>query len=109
VIPLRQSDNAADDLVHGRVRQSDNSIRPERDTGFRMPPSPPSRPAYIRKHAVVSTSPSYEYVHNDDVIVVGPATLRGVPLNRVNAIAVNQESHDARERKYLMERIARSN
>jgi hypothetical protein len=106
MIPLRQSDNAKDNYISGRIRQRDGSITPVDDTGFRMQPQPPF--TYTRKNVVAATYPTYEYIHNDDVIIVGPGTLRGIPINRVNAISINQEQHDAREAGYLAKRIARS-
>ena len=92
------------DTKTGRHVNGDKSLSPTRDTGFRMPAgtatltyNPP-----VRKTDSVALS---DYVHQDDVIDLGPAFIRGERVNAVRLIFVNAESHAAREAKYLNESI----
>jgi hypothetical protein len=122
MITLRQ--DASDDYAFGRISVR-NTVSPARDTGFRAEPSEPF--VYVAREKGERNRANYEYVHNDDVKVVGkprrtqlgeaysyitgqyepygghPSTA----LNAVNTVTVNQESHNAREQKYLTDRIAR--
>ena len=92
------------DTKAGRFVEPDKSVRPTRDTGFRMTPTAPFvyNPP-VRQGNVVALP---EYIHQNDVIDLGPAFIRGEKVNAVRLISVNVESHNAREAKYLDESIA---
>lgn len=47
-----------------------------------------------------------DYYHNDDVKVIGPATIRGQVLDAVNLVEVDYESAARRNIGYIRENIA---
>ena len=91
------------DTKAGRFVEPDKSVRPTRDTGFRAKPSVPFvyNPPVRQGNQVALP----DYVHQDDVIDLGPAFIRGEKVNAVRLISVNVTSHNAREAKYLDESI----
>jgi hypothetical protein len=92
------------DTKTGRHVNGDKSVSPTRDTGFRMPADTPKftyNPPTRQGNSVMLP----EYIHQDDVIDLGPAFIRGEKVNAVRLISVNTESHAAREAKYLDESI----
>ncbi len=92
------------DTNAGRFVEPDKSVRPTRDTGFRAKPSMPVvyNPPVRQGNQVALP----DYIHQDDVIDLGPAFIRGEKVNAVRLISVNIMSHAAREAKYLDESIA---
>jgi hypothetical protein len=74
---------------------ADNSVRPSRDTGFRMVASTTTTP-YVRKNVQAATRSFIEYLHWDDMIDVGPGTLRGQPLDSVRVYNINHEQAEKR-------------
>jgi hypothetical protein len=103
MITLRQ--DASDDAAFGRIVAEDG-VRPIRDTGFRMEPQPAFE--YIRPDRVLSNLYFDDFMHNDDVIDDGPATIRGQVLDAVRSVVINREQAQARERSLTLESIERS-
>lgn len=91
------------DWKTGRHINPDASVSPVRDTGFRAKPSVPFvyNPPVRQESRVILA----DYIHQDDVIDEGPASIRGEKVNAVRLISVNVASAAAREAKYLRESI----
>lgn len=92
------------DTKTGRHVNGDRSVSPIRDTGLRMPAGTPTftyNPPARQRDAVALP----EYIHQDDVVDLGPAVIRGEKVNAVRLISHNSMSHAAREAKYLNESI----
>ena len=99
----KNSQQTSADTKAGRFVEPDKSVRPISDTGFRAKPTAPfvyNPPVRRGDHVALP-----EYVHQDDVIDLGKAVIRGEYVNAVRLISVNIESYDAREAKYLDESI----
>lgn len=94
----------ADDGAFGRVVTSDG-VMPTRDTGFRMTPQPAFH--YVPGPRVEQELFQDDFMHNDDVTDVGPATLRGQALDAVRAIRIEREKVISRQLQQLRADIAR--
>lgn len=72
----------------------DQSVRPSRDTGFRHT-EVPSAP-YIRRVMPADPHLFLECIHNDDMVDIGPGTLRGQILDSVRVYKVDYEKVEQR-------------
>ena len=81
----------------------DGSIMPLKDTGFRATKIPPV--AYVAPAPRQRTVFEPDYVHVDDIIDLGPASIRGEKINAVRCIGINLEQAEARELSYVHESI----
>lgn len=98
---------ADEEFKFGRVIDEDKSVRPSRDTGFRMAATTPTAP-YVRP-TPRQYPPLIDFLHNDDMEDIGQGTLNGQPLDRIRAYRVNYDKATARLDEFTRRTILDTN
>jgi hypothetical protein len=94
------------DIVSGRYVEPDKSVRPSRDTGFRMATPILTKPYENPNIKAFRDVPLVETIHNDDMTDIGPGTLNGLPLDSVRLYNINYEQATQRSNYWTQRQLS---